>query len=1034
VTLRARLIWMMAAVLLPTAALFVWIVGATYQREAASAHQQLRETTRALSLVVDRELDKRAAVARTLAGSQAIARQDFRAFYEQARAATQDTGNWIVLVDHDDQLINTSVPFETALPKRQQRPDRAMATGDTPEVSNLRVGPISKKPVLVVYAADRAFTPTRYNVGVAFTPGALQGILVEQRLPEGWVAAVLDREHTLVARAPDPLEWVGKKAPPALVGALERGSDGFIESVSLDGVPMLAFFSRSPGHGWAFVIGVPREILASAARRAAWESGAAAALLAVFGVALAAWAARRIRKPIERLERAAHQLERDEVPDWPPTGLAEADAVGAALRRAGMQAALEVTERQQALDELRATEESQRLLVSLNDATRGLRDPSQVQWEIVTRLGRHLGVSRCAYGEVDAAQEWMTIAPDHVDGVGSMAGPQRLAVLGPAMLAELQAGRTLAVTDVHDDPRCADAAVRAGFDAIQSRSLLCVPLLKEERLVALLMVQHREPRSFAAGEVALLEQVAERLWFAVENARAEAALRESRDVLSLAMRGSKMGAWSRDVAADRVWWSRELEEIFGLPPGAFGGDTKAFRALVHPDDEPAVTAAVAHALRSGEDYAIEFRFRHASGEWRWMEGRGRAVYSADGRPGMLYGLGIDISGRKHTEAELRRLNAELSQAHRRKDEFLATLAHELRNPLAPITNALEILRLKDPADSETRWTRDVIERQVRQMTRLVDDLLDVARITRGKIQLRRERVALAAIVQGAVEAARPSIEGSGHALGVSLPAVPIWLDADPTRLTQVLLNLLNNAAKYTPRDGRIDIEATAQGSEAVLVVRDTGIGVAAEYLPGLFEMFSQVEPALDRSQGGLGIGLALARGLVELHGGTIGVCSEGRGRGSEFTVRLPLAQAVADDAALVPQPAAAGPGMLRVLVVDDNRDAAESLALMLELSGHDVSVRHDGPSALEAVRQGRPDVVLLDIGMPGMNGYEVAERLRQEEAGRRVLLVALTGWGQEEDKRRAVVAGFDHHLTKPVDPSSLNAVLHAGELRRLHPA
>jgi CheY-like chemotaxis protein len=394
-----------------------------------------------------------------------------------------------------------------------------------------------------------------------------------------------------------------------------------------------------------------------------------------------------------------------------------------------------------------------------------------------------------------------------------------------------------------------------------------------------------------------------------------------------------------------------------------------------------------------------------------MEGRGRAVYDAHGKPTMLYGLGIDISGRKQTEEELRRLNAELSEAHRRKDEFLATLAHELRNPLAPITNALEILRLKDPADSDTRWTRDVIERQVRQMTRLVDDLLDVARITRGKIALRREHVVLATIVHGAVEAARPFIEASGHQLAVSLPAAPIWLDADPTRLTQVLLNLLNNAAKYTPHGGRIALEASVQAGEAALVVRDSGIGIPAEYLPGLFEMFSQVEPALERSQGGLGIGLALARGLVELHGGAISARSQGAGMGSEFTLRLPIAMAPVESAAASADPAA--PARLRVLVVDDNRDAAESLAVMLELTGHDVAVAHDGTAALEAAARLLPDVILLDIGMPGMNGYEVAGRLRQTEAGQRILLVALTGWGQEEDKRRAIEAGFDHHLTKP---------------------
>ncbi|HEV7913529.1 MAG TPA: ATP-binding protein, partial [Albitalea sp.] len=361
----------------------------------------------------------------------------------------------------------------------------------------------------------------------------------------------------------------------------------------------------------------------------------------------------------------------------------------------------------------------------------------------------------------------------------------------------------------------------------------------------------------------------------------------------------------------------------------------------------------------------------------------------------------------------------------------ATLAHELRNPLAPITNALEILRLKDPVDAEMRWTRDIIDRQVRQMTRLVDDLLDVARITRGKIQLRRERVALAGIVNGAIEAARPLIEAGGHTLQLSLPDEPVWLDADPTRLTQVLLNLINNAAKYTGSGGRIVVGATVTGGEVRITVRDNGIGIAPEHLSHVFEMFSQVAPALERSQGGLGIGLALARGLVELHRGRIEAHSDGVGTGSEFSVCLPLAEGMR--AAPVPVRAAdsgrAGPS-LRVLAVDDNRDAAESLAVMLQLFGHEVATAHDGDDALALGRRFDPDVVLLDIGMPGMNGYEVARRWRQTPDGARAMVVALTGWGQEEDRRRAIAAGFDHHLTKPVAPADLLQVLEAAQLRQ----
>jgi len=1014
---------MVLAVLLPTAGLFVWIVVSTYERELESGRERLRETTRALSLVVDRELDKRAAVARTLAASPAIAAGDLRAFYDQATTAVAGTGEWVVLVENADQILNTAVPYGTPLPRRTWTPDRPLAQGGRTEVSNLRIGPVTGKPVLAVYAGVGSAAPPRYNVGLVFTPAALQAIISDQRMPAGWIADVVDREHQVVARSPNPSRWVGSRVPPDLVRAMDNAPEGFIDSTSLDGVPALAFHSRSPVHGWTFVIGVPKELLVSAARRAVWQAASAALVLAAFALALAVWAGGRISRPIVALEKAARQLERDQVPDIEPTGLAEADAVGQALRRAGMQAALDLTERQQALDELRRTEESQRLLVRLADAVRGLRDPAQVQWEVVSRVGRHFHVSRCLYAEVDDGGQTLTVHRDFVDGVASIAGPHRLAGFGADFIDSLRRGQTLAVPDTHADARLHEPAVRASYDAVEARALLCVPLVREGRFVAILALHHHAPRAFSADEALLLEQVAERTWFAVDAVRAEAALRESRDVLSLAMRSGKMGAWSRNLITNRVWWSRELEEIFGLEPGGFDGRIDAFRQLVHPRDEPQLSAGVARAIAEHGDYTVEFRFRHASGEWRWMEGRGRAMYDAEGRPTMLYGLGIDINARKQIEDELRRLNDELSQAHRRKDEFLATLAHELRNPLAPITNAIEILRLRDPMDGESRWARDVIDRQVRQMTRLVDDLLDVARITRGKITLRMERVALAAVVQGAAEAARPFIEQSGHRLDITLPPQPVWLDADPTRLTQVLLNLLNNAAKYTPHGGGITVDTSTRDGEAVVCVRDDGIGIPAEHLADIFEMFSQVAPALERSQGGLGIGLALARGLVELHGGSIEAHSAGAGQGSEFIVRLPVAVNARAEAAGLAQGAAAAASMLRVLVVDDNRDAADSLAMMLELTGHEVRTAHDGEAALNEAARFTPDVVLLDIGMPGMNGYEVALRLRETPHGRRARIVALTGWGQEDDKRRAVDAGFDQHLTKPVDPASLSTVL-----------
>jgi PAS domain S-box-containing protein len=389
---------------------------------------------------------------------------------------------------------------------------------------------------------------------------------------------------------------------------------------------------------------------------------------------------------------------------------------------------------------------------------------------------------------------------------------------------------------------------------------------------------------------------------------------------------------------------------------------------------------------------------------------------------------LDVLARQAADV-IERAHAEnaLIAANRRKDEFLATLAHELRNPLAPIRNAVELLRIKDSPDPDVRDAREIIERQVRQLTRLVDDLLDVSRITSGRIRLQRERVSLATIVTDAVESSRPFIEASAHELTVSLPPDPIYVDGDAIRLVQVFSNLLTNAATYTENGGQVRLTVERRNGEAVVSVVDTGIGIDAAHLPHVFEMFSQVAPALERSQGGLGIGLSLVRGLVALHEGSVESHSDGLGMGSEFVVRLPVSEKGEPTAQ---QPGGNGetslaPRSRRVLVVDDNHDAAQSLAMMLRVMGHDTQTAFDGLEAIQAAGTFRPDVVLLDIGLPRMDGYEVARQIRRRDWGKTMLLIALTGWGQDEDKERAKAAGFDHHLTKPVDPETLSAMLAA---------
>jgi PAS domain S-box-containing protein len=451
-----------------------------------------------------------------------------------------------------------------------------------------------------------------------------------------------------------------------------------------------------------------------------------------------------------------------------------------------------------------------------------------------------------------------------------------------------------------------------------------------------------------------------------------------------------------------------------------------WRAGVHPDDLPYFLAASGDALDDRVPFHLRLRVRARDGQWRWFEVHFAPWFAPDGGYRGHVGIGIDITDGVQAEDALR-------EADRRKDEFLAVLAHELRNPLAPISNAVQMLRCADGKRKADR-VMEMASRQVKHITRLVDDLMEVSRITRGKIELARQPVLLSEILAAAVETSRPALDGARHAFAQQVPDERLVLDADKVRLTQVFSNLLNNAAKYTDPGGRVELSVRRDGDHAVVAVRDSGIGIPPDKLGHVFGMFAQVEEAGSRCQGGLGIGLAMVHKLVEMHGGSVEARSEGPGRGSEFIVRLPLAPAGALPAR--PQPAPVDvrqEGHVRVLVVDDNRDAADSLCVLLGSLGVDAHCVYGGEEALRRIPQLRPDAVVLDIGMPGMDGYAVARAIRADAANDGIRLIALTGWGQEGDRERTRESGFDHHLTKPVDLAALQRLL-AEDVRAGQPA
>jgi len=415
---------------------------------------------------------------------------------------------------------------------------------------------------------------------------------------------------------------------------------------------------------------------------------------------------------------------------------------------------------------------------------------------------------------------------------------------------------------------------------------------------------------------------------------------------------------------------------------------------------------------------FEARSRTTPGSWFEVH-----AYPSDG------GLSVylrDITERKLVEEERERLLYESREANRQKDEFLAMLSHELRNPLAPITNALEVLRRCGADEPQLVSSRDVIDRQVHVLGRLIDDLLDASRITSGKVRIQTEAIEFANVVSRAVETARPLIDARKHRLMLSLPSEPVWLRADPTRIAQVLNNLLNNAAKFTEEGGDVALTAKREGNELVISVRDTGVGIPTETLPHIFDLFTQADRSLDRSQGGLGIGLTLARSIVGMHGGTLQAFSAGPNEGSEFVVRLPVVDEPAQRlGARVSVESATAVRSRRILVVDDNVDSAESMAVLMKLSGHQIAIAFDGESALKTAGTFRPQIIILDVGLPRIHGYEVAERLRALPENRNLVLVALTGYGREQDRRRAIEAGFDYHFVKPIDFTTLELLVNS---------
>lgn len=793
-------------------------------------------------------------------------------------------------------------------------------------------------------------------------------------------------------------------------------------------------------------------------------------------------------------------------------------------------------------------------LASISDVLTRSLPPAELMQQVGELIGRHLRLSSCAFNEVDdvlgvTAVPYGWSRPDVPSLVGGMY--RHADYVDQTIVEANRRGDPVVVRDTSTDPRTHAATC----EALSLRSFVAVPFHRDGQWRFTLATTDDKARDWHEDELDLIKQLADRVFPRLEHARAEAAARETEARLRFAGEAARLGFWTWELTSSRVEIDSICCALFGMHddpalqilPSADGGverfltTDQAVLGRVHPEDRPALEAALSSAVEGRAQYDTEFRVVLPDGKVRWLGGKGDVQRALDGRTVGMAGVNLDVTARREAELALRaseerfrtmadtapamlwvtdaanhlefmsrgwfeytgqtsdeayrdgfgwtwqvhpddrvavgkafaesaaqRMPFELQyrlhrsdgvyrwaidagrprfdgrggwlgyigsvidiheqklaldalrEADRRKDEFLATLAHELRNPLAPIRNALHLLDLVDGPAQAAR-IREMLQRQVSHMVRLVDDLMEASRISRGKLDLQLGLVTLNDVLRDAVETSRPLMERSAHKLDAQIPDQPLWVYADAVRLTQVFANVLNNAAKYTGDGGHIELSVAIQEGTSVVTIKDNGAGIATEHLPRVFEMFAQLDSTASRRHGGLGIGLALAKRLTEMHGGRIEAASDGLGYGSVFTIYLPL-ESAKEIAVRTQQPTRAS-RRHRLLVVDDNRDAADSLGMLLGFLGAEVRVEHGGEAALQACEKWRPTVVLLDLGMPGMDGFEVARRLRADPINADLKLIALTGWGQERDRARTEAAGFDHHLIKPVDMNLLQQVL-----------
>ncbi|WP_157267765.1 hybrid sensor histidine kinase/response regulator [Azohydromonas aeria] len=970
-SLRTYLVAMILLGTLPSVLLMSWQVFTDIKAGQRELDAQLQRSAEALARGVERELTASVEALNILAGDGALQRDDAAAFAASFTDQPQQRASWsgVFLLGADGQpLFDTGAA--RAPPGAALQPlARPLLGGARVAVSDLIAGPGAQAYSSAVLVPVRVQGEVRYALGAWIDAGVWQRLLEGAGRPEGGFLSLFDGQRRLIARAADTgPAGAGELLPESARQFVRDNPAGVMRNERLGGGDTYVAWQPA-GYGWGVAVGVEAEPLDARASRAVVATLGTALGCLMLGVALALWVARRVTLPLRRLATAGPRQ---------PMGRIVVDEITV------LRDALVAAEAQEAVARTRLQSKADEFETLFHSIPVGLAVAHDPQCRSVL----HNAAMDALLGPAAPAQEVRMLHRGHLLEAGEQP-LQRAAASGQA------------VRGLELELQFPDRAPRH-------------------------VIAHAAPLLDAAGRprgaIGALVDISERKLAEARLTHADRRLRESQHLVDLAQEAGHVGFFHYHVGTDTASWTSGHAKLFGLRSKRVEGPLSEWIERIHAEDRHGVRQALARLLRQrAQRLTLEFRVALAEGEVRWLSTRIVMTYADDGRPLQAIGITVDMTEQQVAERERAALvereqaaRREAEAASRAKDEFLAMLGHELRNPLSAISSAVEVLNRGGTDEKLAVNARNIIGRQTRHLARLMEDLLDVARVISGKVVLSRQPVELSALVQRLVSTLQLTGQLAQHEVRLDLHEV--WVDADATRIEQVVNNLLTNAVKYTPEGRAIELRVARQGDAALLEVQDHGLGIPAALLPRIFDLFVQGERTLDRRAGGLGIGLTLVRRLVELHGGTVGV--ESSSAGSTFGVRLP---AIEPPALQPVRQTRAAARRRHVLLVEDNADAMSALSSLLELDGHTVTTAVDGVAGLAELVKSRPEVAVIDIGLPGLTGYEVAKRSRA--AGHAGKLIALSGYGQGRDVQQALRAGFDAHLVKPVDPEALRQLL-----------